>query len=160
MSDARFEDVPFSDRPLKLGIETPADVPVVAALVQDAVCRTGDLAWLPKRRRFTLLMNRFRWEDREAAEKGRRPFERVRSILVLDSVLSAKSRGIERGDGASVLELLTIEFKPATEPEGTIVLTFAGGGDMLLEVECLEGRLADLTRPWEARAAAVPDHDV
>jgi hypothetical protein len=57
-----------------------------------------------------------------------------------------------------VLSLLAIRFTPAGEgdPSGKVELTFSGGGAMLLEVECLDAALADLTGPWAARGR--PNH--
>jgi hypothetical protein len=45
------------------------------------------MKWDRKRRRFAVLLNRFRWEDREAAE--RRPPERVRALLVIERCAEA-----------------------------------------------------------------------
>ena len=62
---------------------------------------------------------------------------------------------------ARVFSLLAVTFEPAADPaqapSGAVVLTFAGGGGVRLEVECIEGRLADLGAAWEARAK--PAHE-
>ncbi len=92
MSDATFED--GGERPLRLVAQDADDLPVISALVQDAVLTVTDMKCDPKRRRFALLVNRFRWEDRaEAAERVGRAYERVRSVLVVEDVLEgAKPR--------------------------------------------------------------------
>jgi Protein of unknown function (DUF2948). len=69
--DARFEDA--ADQPLRLTAETDEDLKVIAALCQDAVGKVGDGVYMPKKRRFVLQMNRFRWEDKDAAEKPAGP---------------------------------------------------------------------------------------
>ena len=66
MSDARFED--GREAPLNLGALDGDDLKVLAALAQDAVFPGSEMQWLPKERRFALLLNRFRWEDRAGAE--------------------------------------------------------------------------------------------
>ena len=66
MADARFED--GDDRPLNLLARDGDDVAVISALLQDAVLPGADLKWDRKARRFVALVNRFRWEDRAAAE--------------------------------------------------------------------------------------------
>jgi hypothetical protein len=169
MSDVRFRDTAPtaegsaapSDRPLRLTAETVEDLGIVSALVQDAVGRAGEAAWMPRRRRFALLLNRFRWEDRPAAEREGRPFERVRSLLVFDGVRAARARGVDPAERDRALSLLRIDVAP--EPHeggagGIVTLALAGGGEVALEVECIDVRLVDLTRPWEARAARAPDH--
>jgi hypothetical protein len=150
-----------SDRPLRLTADTADDLAIVSALVQDAVARAGEIAWMPRRRRLAMLLNRFRWEDLTAAEREGRPYERVRACLLFDGVLRVRGRGIDPRDRAAALSLLRIDFAP--EPrEGTaggrVTLSLAGGGEIALEVECIEARLVDLSRPWEAGASSAPDH--
>jgi hypothetical protein len=167
MSDARFSDtIPAgeglpSDRPLRLSAETAEDLGVVSALVQDAVGRAGEAAWMPRRRRFALLLNRFRWEDRAAAEREKRPFERVRAFLLFDNVSAVRARGVDPRQRDTALSVLRIDFAPEPREGGTgglVTISLSGGGEVALEVECIEARLIDLTRPWEARSARLPDH--
>ena len=167
MSDARFRDTAPSDaglpsdRPLRLSAETAEDLGVVSALVQDAVGRAGEAAWMPRRRRFALLLNRFRWEDQLAAERQGRPLERVRAFLLFDHVLAVRGRGVDPRSRKAALSLLRIDFAPETSggsAGGRVTILLAGGGEIALEVECIEVRLFDLTRPWQARASRAPDH--
>ena len=72
MTDARFED--GAERALRLRAETPEDLAVISALTQDALAEVKDAAWTPKRRRFSVLLTRFRWEDAAAARREGRPF--------------------------------------------------------------------------------------
>ncbi|ABN77387.1 DUF2948 family protein [Cereibacter sphaeroides] len=157
MADARFEDV-GGEAPLYLGAETPEDLGVISALVQDAVLPAGEMRWLPRKRRFALLLNRFRWEDREAAERDRRPYERVQSVLAVDGVLSVRTQGFDRSDADLVLSLLAVEFEPGADGGGRILLVLAGDGAVALEVEALEVVLRDVTRPYAAPSGRVPDH--
>lgn len=154
--DARFED--GVERPLRLRAESAEDIAVVSALLQDAVAQTGEIAWARRRRRFTLLLNRFRWEDADAARRQGRAFERVRSLLVFDDVLGARSDGIDPGDTDVVLELLSIEFESGEDGGGTVRLLFAGDGEIALGVECIDATLTDVTRPYEAPSGLVPRH--
>lgn len=154
--DARFED--GVERPLRLRAESAEDLGVVSALLQDAVAQTGEMAWARRRRRFTLLLNRFRWEDAEAARRQGRPFERVQSLLVIDDVLSARSDGVDPADKSLVLELLSVGFAPGEDGGGTVRLVFAGDGEIALDVECLELTLTDVTRPYEAPSGQAPRH--
>jgi len=157
-TDARFEDAPLSDRPLRLRAESADDVAVISSLVQDAVGKAGDVAWMPRKRRLVVLVNRFRWEDSAGAEQAHRPFERVRSAVSVESVLKVRARGISPAGRDQVYELLAIVFEPAEGCAGTLILTLAGNAEISVEVECLELTLADLTRPWVAKANKAPEH--
>jgi len=156
--DARFADAPLSDRPLRLRAESAEDLAVISSLVQDAVGKAGDIAWMQGKRRLVVLLNRFRWEDSAGAEQARRPFERVRSAVTVDSVLGVRARGVDPGRRDQVFDLLAIVFEPAEGCAGTLILTMAGGAEFAVEVECLELTLADLTRPWAAKAGKAPEH--
>jgi hypothetical protein len=154
--DAKFED--GAEKSLHLKAETAEDVPVMASLVQDAVLTMPDMSWQPKLRRLAFLINRFRWEDRSAAEARGRPYERVRSLLVLDGVTGVASQGIDRGDKDAVLSILDILWKPGEDAAGRVELVLAGDGGIAAEVECLDLTLKDVTRPYAAPSGKVPGH--
>jgi hypothetical protein len=144
----------------KLAALDADDLAVVSAHVQDAVVRVGDLVFAPAERRFALMMNRYAWEAADA--KGARgPGERRRAALQFDRVLAVSTCRIRRDVPDAVLSLLAVTFEPAADPaqvpSGAVVLNFAGGGGVRLEVECIEARLADLGAAWEARAR--PEHE-
>ncbi len=152
--DARFED--GAEGPLNLGALDPDDLQVIASLVQDAVFPITEMTWRPAERRFALLLNRFRWEDRGI---DRHDPERVQSLLVVDNVLRVSSLGIDRGDRDTVLSLLTIGFEPGEEGAGQVILTLAGDGAIRLEIEALELTLKDVTRPYRAPSRSIPRHE-
>lgn len=156
MADARFED--GDDAPLRLIAHMQADIPVMSALLQDAVMPATEMRLDAKARRFAVLLNRFRWEDRTAAEAAKRPYERVRSLLVIEGVLAVRSTGIDRRNGDLVLSVLSLGFAPGDEGAGVLTLVLAGDGAIALEVEALDLRLEDVTRPYAAPSGKVPDH--
>jgi hypothetical protein len=158
MEDARFEDgVPASDQPLRLAVESIEDLNVASALLQDAVGKAGEISWMPRKRRLAMLVNRFRWEDHDSAEKQRRSFERVRTAILIDSVLDVKTRGLDPTDKETLYALLNLSFEPGEDGAGRLILHLAGDGDLALDVECLDLRLSDVSKPWVAKAGA-PDH--
>jgi Protein of unknown function (DUF2948) len=157
MADATFED--GADAPLRLIARDADDLGVIASLMQDAVFPITDMAYDAPRRRFALLVNRFRWEDRAAAEAAARPYERVRAMLVVEDVLRVRTNGIDRTDRNVILSALTLAFAPGLDGTGTLTLTLAGDGAVELEVEALEVRLDDVTRPHRAVSKAAPHHD-
>ena len=156
MTDARYEDA--DEAPLRLIAVEAADVPVLAALVQDAVFPITEMRHDPKARRFAILLNRFRWEDRAAAEAAKRPYERVRSLLIVEDILRLRSSGIDRSDRDTVLSILTLEFMPLADGMGTLTLMLAGDGAIAMDVEAVNLRLEDVTRPYVAPSRKMPDH--
>ncbi len=133
-----------------MAAEDAADLEIISARLQDAVARMKDLVYLPKKRRFAALFNRFKWEDAERTGRNLR----VRAGLHFDNVLSVKSHKLKRGAPDAVVSLLAIKFTPERSGEdsgGTVELLFSGGGAMRLEVECLDAGLTDVSGPWAAQ---------
>jgi len=139
---------------LKLLAEDAADLDIIAAAAQDALVRVSDLAFDKKARRFTAVINRFRWET--AGDHG--PFERVRSALSFESVLNVKSRKVRHDAPEALAAVLQVGFTPAEDPPGgTVQVVLAGGGEIAVEVECLDALLMDIGAPW--RTPRRPDHE-
>jgi len=137
---------------LTLGAEDAADLEVISARLQDAVAQVRDFVYLPKRRRFAALFNRFQWE----AGRGNL---RVKSGLHFDGVLAVKSQNLKRGAPEAVVSLLAIKFTPKSvdDPAGTIELIFSGNGTLKLDVECIDAGLSDVSGVWAARGR--PAHE-
>ncbi len=159
---------------LKLLALDKEDLEVISAHLQDAVLMVGDLAWLPAQKRFAAVVNRFDWEaDCRSAttgskdhKRGKDAFQRRRTALRFDRVLAAQTQNINLQNKRAVLSLLAIQFEssggPDTgaadgnetagrEPGGYVLLTFAGGGAIRLEVECIEAELRDLGAAWATK---------
>lgn len=133
---------------LRLRAEDGADLEVISAAVQDSVFRLGDAQFDRRQRRFTLAINRYRWEQR-------RP-ERVGAVLAFEDVAAAASKAVRQGADAAVANILALKFEPAASPPGgTVEIALSGGGAIRLEVEALDVVLADLGAPRPARR---PDH--
>lgn len=154
--DARFED--GGEKPLRLMALDADDLQVVSALTQDAVFPANEIAWRVRAKEFALLLNRFRWEDAEAAAKRGRAVERVQSVLIFGDVLKVQSQGVEKGDADTVMSLLSISFEPGEDGMGRIILTLAGDGAIALDVETIDAKLQDVTRPYLAPSRKTPDH--
>ena len=150
MSDARFEDA--TPRPLRLQALDADDLQVLSALSQDAVFPVGEMRWDTKARRFAILLNRYRWEDRLPAP------ERVQSVLVVGDVRKVSSDGVDRSEKGSVLSLLALSFEPGEDGTAVVLLTLAGDGAIRLDVEALDVVLRDVTRPYAAPSGQAPSH--
>ena len=150
--DARFED--GAERPLRLRALEGDDVPVLSSLAQDAVFPASEMAWDRRKRRFAVLINRFRWED---PVRTRAP-ERVQSVLSVEDVMNVRSQGIDRGDSDLILSLLSIQWDAKEDGAGRLSLILAGDGIVEIEAEALEVNLRDVTRPYLAPSGKKPEH--
>jgi len=117
------------------------DLAVISAHVQDAAVSVGDIIWRQSDKRLVVGMSRLDWDQTISGEVTPR---RLVSALRFDRVLACKSRNIDLDTPDIALELLGLEFHAAEPPDGSVVLIFAGGGALRLDVECLECELADL----------------
>jgi hypothetical protein len=135
---------------LKLIALDEEDLAVVSSHLQDAVLRVGDMAYLPSKKRFAAVLNRFDWEKAVRGANG--DFERRRAALRFDRVLKAKLKHFKPRAQDRVLSLLAVSFEPGAPPGGYVRLTFSGDASILLEVECIEAELKDLGPAWSARS--------
>ena len=140
---------------LKLAALDSEDLTVISACMQDAVLKTGEIAFKPREKRLVLPVNRYAWEKNGA--RLTIP-ERRRAILHFDRVLALRTFGIDRKKAETVLAILAVQFKVSDEPAGIIEISFAGGATMRLDVECIEAQLADLGSAWAAKGK--PKHGV
>jgi len=119
---------------------------VISAHAQDTCLRRGDMRYLAGQKRFLVSGMRYDWAG---AEEGRA--ERVGSVLRFDRVLRVSHLGLDEGDSSRILNLLAVTFEKTDPPSGMVLLAFADGAVVRLEVECLEAELVDIgpRRPAE-----------
>jgi Protein of unknown function (DUF2948) len=110
---------------------------VISAHVQDSCVSSGDLTWLPKQKRFVCGAMRYDWA---AAKLGRQ--ERVFAALRFDRVMKVSHLGLASRDQPR--RLLAVRFEKIDPPSGMIILSFADGAAIRLDVECLEAELRDI----------------
>jgi len=132
--------------PLRLLAEDADDLHIMSAALQDAILRPVDIVWEPTGRRVTLKLSRFCWECGGT---------RVMAAMQFGDVIAVKSRRLPRLP-ESALELLAMDFEPDEAPGGRVILMFAGGGDLRIDVECLDAVLTDLSERWPVKVA--PTH--
>ncbi|HXE24519.1 MAG TPA: DUF2948 family protein [Roseiarcus sp.] len=124
---------------------------VISAHVQDTCVKRADMAFMPKQRRFVVVGMRYDWVG---AKTG--PKERVESVLTFDRVLKVSHLGLKETDENATLNLLAVRFERTDPPAGIIILAFASGALIRLEVECVEVRLSDMA--LRIPAEACPGH--
>ncbi|WP_339873414.1 DUF2948 family protein [uncultured Brevundimonas sp.] len=135
--------------PLRLLAEDAIDLQIMSAALQDAILRPADVTWAPGARTVTIALSRFCWECGGT---------RVMAAMQFGDVLAVKSRRLPRSP-ETPLELLAIDFEPGEAPGGRVILMFAGGGDLRIDVECLDAVVADLSERWPARVSPVHADD-
>jgi hypothetical protein len=138
--------------PLRLLAHDESDLEILSAAAQDGIFQVADAIWLPSARRFTLKLQRYVWEAKAPTGKG----ARVWAALSFDGVLGVKAHKIAQTRRDAFASLLSIDFAAGEVPSGVITLNVADGGAIALEVECVDGVLADLGPAREA--VGRPEH--
>lgn len=148
---------------LKLIALEPEDLQVVSTHLQDAVLTVGDIAYLPREKKFAALLNRFDWSEAEAQEAAanstqKREYKRRRTALRLERVTAARLKDIDLADKKRVLNLLAIQFEATApgDPAGSVSLVFAADAAIRLDVECIEAEMRDLGAAWAT--SSKPNH--
>jgi hypothetical protein len=142
---------------LKLRAEDEQDLAVLSAILQDALVAVSEIAYLPDEQRFALVANRFRWEPGEAGGRAA-DFERTLTGLCIDGVVSVQRRGFDPREQDRILSLLALRLEPTAGQTKVLMLEFAGGSSIRIEVGGLSARLDDLGEPWPTRWR--PQHPV
>ncbi|MEO0549488.1 MAG: DUF2948 family protein [Pseudomonadota bacterium] len=138
-------------KPLRLIAQNGDDLEIISAAVQDAVLKAENLKFNRREHRFTIELNRYRWETPK--DKAR-----VRAILAIDTVLNVRTRAVSKADPDMVMSVLSLKFAPdAGPPGGKLSILFSGDGELELTVEALDLTLLDSTYEWSTRHR--PDHE-
>ncbi len=133
------------------------DLQIISAHLQDAIVRVGDISFTKSDNKFAMLLSRFIWENIQNPSLEKKEAKRCCAALHFDNVRSVKTNSINLKAKAGMLELLAIIFEKTDYPSGKIILTFAGGGAICLEVETIEARLMDIGTSWTAKT--IPTHE-
>ena len=133
---------------LKLRAGDAEDLAVISAILQDSLVTVAEMAYLPDERRFVLVANRFKWEP--AAGPAQAKAERVLTGLCIDGVMNVSRRGFSPRDSDRILSLLALHTEGGGMP-ASLILDFAGGSSVQLEVEQILCHLDDLGEPWPTR---------
>ena len=140
--------MPARAQSLKLVALDREGLGVISAHVQNTCVKRTDMVWLRSQRRFVVAGMRYDWIG---AKEGVR--ERVTSVLRFDRVLNVARLGLN-DDKDAMLNLLAVTFERTDPPAGLIILAFADGALVRLEVECVEVELNDVGPRRPATACA------
>lgn len=144
---------------LKLIALDTDDLAVVSAHLQDGILKVRDMLYMPREKRFALIVRRFDWAGAlGGAGNGGEGHRRRQSALRFERVRKAQHCGIDLAALDAVLSLLAVRFerKGPEDPSGQVTLVFSGNAAVRLEVECIEAELKDLGPVWRARSR--PEH--
>lgn len=145
---------PKDYKPLRLMAGDKDDLDVLSTVLQDAIAKIGDFAYVSAERRFAFVANRFVWECAGARKSG--PFLRVRAGIHFDDVMSVQFQHLKADAKDAVVELLSLRFERGEDGRGIVLMDLAGGGAVRLEVESINAYLSDISDPWRTRSR--PDH--
>jgi len=115
---------------LKLVALDRDDLEVVSTHLQDAVVCVGDVYWRPTEKRLVISLARFDWEGSVGPSHE---FQRRRTALRFDRVISVKCRNVDCTNKQAILNLLAVEFEEQNSPAGVVTLTFSGGAALRLD---------------------------
>ena len=155
--DARFED--GEEKALNIGAFDKSDLQIVSSLIQDSILPANEIKWLPNFDKLALLVNRFRWEDKDIELSQGKTVERVQSLLMISHVKSVSSSGFSPKQKDKVLSILSISFDGEDGGSGSILIVLSGNGGIRVEVDALEIHLRDVTMPYFAPSGTAPEHD-
>ena len=153
------KETDLGQKKLALFAKNISDLNVISALSQDAVLKKQNIRWFKKRHRFSMLINRFRWELVPNKFQATVPFSRLHSMLAFEGALKVSSFGVEHALEDEILSLLRIEMiKKGINQE--IELVFAGNILVRIEVEFIRVYLQDLGVVHSPKKGLVPKHEL
>ena len=156
--DARFED--GEEKALNIGAFDTSDLEIVSSLIQDSILPASEIQWLPNSDKLALLVNRFRWEDKDIELSQGKTVERVQSLLMISHVKSVASSGFFQKQKDKVLSILSISFDGDDGGFGNVLIILSGNGGIRVGVDALEINLRDVTMPYIAPSGLYPRHDI
>jgi len=127
---------------LKLLAFDAEDLSVISAHVQDAQTQAVHIAYVAAAKRFVIMLARYDWPSLETPTPMR-----IECGLHFDHVTKVSSIGFDRRD-LRLIRLLSVTFEMKDVPSGIVILTFADGTAIRLEVECLDAQMRDIDPRW------------
>ena len=142
---------------IKLFARSAKDLEIIAALCQDSVGIFENIHRNKKEKSFSILVNRFKWENSNQVKDRKRKPLRVRTVLFFRWVLSVKSRGLKRKELGKYFNLLDVNYK-SIDDLNIIRLIFSDNVEISLEVEYLEAFMKDIGEVYYAKSGKFPAH--
>tara|TARA_R110002095_G_scaffold189872_2_gene167564 strand:+ start:3568 stop:4113 length:546 start_codon:yes stop_codon:yes gene_type:complete len=141
-------------KPLKLRAADFMDLKVMSALLQDALIPVSNFHYDAAEKTFTILANRFCWEESPEILNHQKVYGRILCGLFFQNVEKVQQIGFDRKKTDQDYNLLAIE----ADQEGETQLIFSGKTRLKLGVSNLCCHLTDLEDMWYTTTK--PDHDL
>ncbi len=140
----------------KIIAQSPLDLKMISAYLQDSIIIVKDIVFLKQNRTFIMIVNRFMWED---VEKGVfRQNKRIRCAVKFEEVIKVESKNINQKNKNKPLECLAIKCSSIFEETYKIKIFFAGNSIITIISEVIEVALHDLGKPWNVKH--IPIHKI
>jgi len=120
---------------------------VLSAHLQNSCVVASDIVWLARQGRVVMKVMRYDWA---AAKRG--ADERVGAVVRFDRVTHVAKLGDFSSEGT--MNLIGARFEKIDPPSGFVILAFADGGVLRLDVECVEAELIDIGPRVPAKACS------
>ncbi len=133
---------------LKLLATNAEELGILSAALEGTITTPGEMNFSRHQKAFTVMGSRFMWEVASKKNPGRETGLRIRSGLLFSDVQNVKSFGISQEFQREALELLSISHVEKDAPASELLLHFAGGGIVQLDVECINVALTDTGEGW------------
>ncbi|MEO1200066.1 MAG: DUF2948 family protein [Pseudomonadota bacterium] len=163
MSDSMADTMPdpMDAEPLRLRTRDAADLPVIAAQLQDAIVPVSEIGYDAEKKLFVLVANRFRWDigevdwsdefgsdEADEEEEGAAGSYYLRSQcgIQIRNVRQVRRRNLDLTERGRLLDLLTI-----ATADDHIRLVFADDSEIDLEIGRLDVFMEDIGEPWISR---------
>jgi hypothetical protein len=132
---------------LKLIAKDREDLKVLSACLQDGLIPFQQIHYDNEKKQFVLLLNRYRWEEKEADSKG----TRIHSALSFEFVTNVQTKGLDYIHTPSpTLSLLSLQYQ-----DPYVYIACSDNISIRLEVEQLKVKLRDADVAWPAKT---PSH--
>ena len=140
----------------KIIAQSPLDLKMISAYLQDSIIIVKDIVFLKKNRKFIMIVNRFMWED---VEKGVfRENKRIRCAVKFEEVIKVESKNINQKNKNKPLECLAIKCSSIFDETYKIKIFFAGNSVITVTLEAIEVALHDLGKLWHVKH--IPIHKI
>ncbi len=126
---------PGGERLLRLRVEDDGDLEVLSACLFEALAPVAGMRHDSEARGFALAMERFTWEEAQGEDSRLR---QVPCQLVIESVSRVRRTGFGEDASGRLLSLFALTYD-----DGAIVVVFAEGAAIRLDVDELRCRLED-----------------
>ena len=140
----------------KIIAQSPLDLKMISAYLQDSIIIVKDIVFLKESRIFIMIVNRFMWED---VEKGVfRQNKRIRCAVKFEEAIKVESKNINQKNKNKPLECLAIKCSSIFDETYKIKIFFAGNSVITVTLEAIEVALHDLGKPWHVKH--IPIHKI